>query len=79
MNPKIQKFRDELQKNTDKIERLKARNKELAKKITELQNTDILGMIQQLNMTPEQLAELLSERAGTPAGKEVDANAEKEN
>lgn len=78
MNPKIQKLREEFQKNTDKINSLKARNKEIERKITELENTDILGMIQQLHMTPEQLAEMLAEK-GMPVRKEVDAHAAKEN
>ena len=62
MNPKIQKLREEFQKNTDKINSLKARNKEIEKKITELENTDIVGMVRAQGLTLEQFAELLHGR-----------------
>ena len=36
MNPKLQKLRAELEKNTEKIEKLQSRNTELKKHIQEL-------------------------------------------
>lgn len=70
MNPKIQKLRAEQKKNTDKIDSLKARNKELERKIIEIENTDIIGLVRESSMTPEQLAAFLAAGGGVPARKE---------
>ena len=53
------KLREEMEKNQAKIAELQARNRELQKKIRESENTDILGLIRAVNMTPEELAEFL--------------------
>ena len=45
MNPKIQKLRNELDKNLDKIRKLEARNAELKQQIRELEDVDIIGMV----------------------------------
>lgn len=44
MNPKIAKLRAELEKNTERIARLQARNGELKQQIQELENLDIVSM-----------------------------------
>ena len=64
MNPKIEKLRGELQKNKSRIMDLQNKNRELDKQIRELENTDIIGMVRERGLTPEQLMELL---LGVPA------------
>ena len=59
MNPKIQKLRAEQEKNVEKIRKLEARNAELKEQIRELENTDIVGLVRETGITPEQLAQLL--------------------
>lgn len=59
MNPKIAKLRAELEKNTERIARLQARNGELKQQIQELENLDIVNMVRECGMTPEQLSVLL--------------------
>lgn len=59
MNPKIAKLRAELEKNTEKITRLQARNAELKQQIQELENLDIISMVREYGMTPDQLSAFL--------------------
>lgn len=61
MNPKIAKLRAELEKNTERITRLQARNGELKHQIQELENLDIVSMVRECGMTPEQLSALLEQ------------------
>ena len=76
------KYREELEKNQAKIAELQARNRELQKKIRESENTDILGLVRAVNMTPEELAEFLKKvkPAFTPAetAEEAEDTAEPE-
>ena len=51
MNPKINKLRAELEKNNGKIAVLQAKNKDLEKQIRELENTDIIGMVREHEIT----------------------------
>lgn len=66
MNPKIEKLKSERSKNSEKISALQERNRKLSEQITKLENSDIIGMVREIGMTPEQLAELLAARR-TPA------------
>ena len=66
MNPKIEKLKQERTKNTEKISVLQERNRKLSEQITKLENNDIVGLVREIGMTPEQLAELLNARR-TPA------------
>ena len=50
MNPKIAKLRAELEKNTERITRLQARNGELKQQIQELENLDIVSMVRECGM-----------------------------
>ena len=59
MNAKITKLRTERGKNETKISDLQARNREIDKLITELENTDILGLVRASGMTADQLAALI--------------------
>lgn len=62
MNPKIEKLKAERSKNAEKISALQERNRKLNEQITKLENTDIVGMVREIGMTPEQLAELLNRK-----------------
>lgn len=62
MNPKIEKLKAERSKNAEKISILQERNRKLNEQITKLENTDIIGMVREIGMTPEQLAELLNRK-----------------
>ena len=55
MNAKIKKINAEYEKNAAKIAELQARQKELDKQRTELENLDIVGMVRSMGMTPEEL------------------------
>lgn len=59
MNPKAAKLKEEREKNNVKIASLQARNKKLDVIITEIENTDIIGMVRDYKLTPDQLMELL--------------------
>lgn len=58
MNPKIKKINTEYQKNAAKIEELQARQAELTKQHTELENLDIIGLVRSMGLDPDQLAAL---------------------
>lgn len=62
MNPKIDKLKAERCKNSDKIAALQERNRKLDEQIMKLENTDIIGMVREIGMTPEQLAALLRDK-----------------
>ena len=59
MNPKIKKINAEYQKNAAKIDELQARQAELTKQRTELENLDIIGMVRSMGLDPDQLAALI--------------------
>ncbi|MPM76032.1 hypothetical protein SDC9_123027 [bioreactor metagenome] len=59
MNTKISKMQAEREKNVSKISELQARNKEIDGQITELENTDIVGLVRENGLTPEMLAQII--------------------
>ena len=59
MNPKINKLKAEKVKNLRKIAEMTARNDEIDAQVTELENLDIIGMVRENAITPEQLADLI--------------------
>ena len=65
MNPKIEKLKAERAKNIEKIGTLQERNRKLSDQIVKLENTDIVGMVREHDMTPEQLFELLTRKQST--------------
>ncbi len=67
MNKKIQKLRAERAKNDEKVAELLARNKEIDDEITELENTDIIGIVRESGLTPDELAELIQRMKSNPA------------
>ncbi len=60
MNTKVQSLQSEREGNLAKIAKLQNRNKEIDAKITELENTSIIGMVREYSLTPDMLAELLN-------------------
>lgn len=79
MNPKIKKINTEYEKNAAKISELQARQKELSKERTELENLDIIGIVRSLGVTPDALAALIqASRGGQPAPAPVDSVEGKE-
>lgn len=76
MNPKIQKLRNELDKNLDKIRKLEARNAELKQQIRELEDVDIIGMVRAMGLSTEELAKLIQKNPDliTPDKEEFEAN-----
>ena len=77
MNAKIKKINAEYEKNAAKIAELQARQKELDKQRTELENLDIVGMVRSMGMTPEQLAAFIQASktdASALTGKEEDSH-----
>ena len=66
MNPKVIKLKEERDKNCEKISSLQARNRKIDATITEIENTDIIGMVRDFELTPDALMELLRAMKKTP-------------
>lgn len=66
MNPKIKKINAEYVKNAAKIDELQARQKELIRQRTELENSDILELVHSHNLDITQLAALLRAMKDAP-------------
>ena len=79
MNAKIKKINAEYEKNAAKIAELQARQKELDKQRTELENLDIVGMVRSMGMTPEELAALIEASQMAPAMTEKEETGDEEN
>lgn len=67
MNPKIKKINAEYDKNAAKIAELQARQKELVRQRTELENNDILELVHGHNLDITQLAALIHNMNTDPA------------
>ena len=57
MNPKIKKLKAEKERNVLRITEMTSRNEEIDKQITELENLDIIGIVRENSITPEELFE----------------------
>ena len=66
MNPKVEKLREEREKNRSKIEKLTARNKVIDETVRSLENSDIIGLVREQGLTPDMLAELLVSLSAVP-------------
>ena len=66
MNPKINKLKAEKAKKLRRIAEMTARNEEIDAQVTELENLDIIGMVRDYGLSPDQLMELLRELKQTP-------------
>ena len=69
MNPRIAKLREEHEKIKAKISELQARDREILKQLRELENTEIVGMVQDTGLTLDQLAALLPTLKENPISK----------
>ena len=76
MSRKLEKYRAEREKNNARIAELKEENRELDRLITELENTEIIGLVRAENMRPEELAEFLT-RLRKPVMREEYGHEEK--
>ena len=59
MNPKIKKLKAEKERNVLRITEMTSRNEEIDKQITELENLDIIGIVRENSITPEEIFELI--------------------
>ena len=59
MNKKIKKLLEEKEKNEEAISRKQARNAEIDRQVEQLENTDIIGIVREHQLHPDQLADLL--------------------
>lgn len=59
MTAKIQKLREELAKDNEKLARLQDRIEKRSKKLNELEATEIVGMVRATGLTLDQLALLI--------------------
>ena len=66
MNPKVMKLREEREKNAAKIASLQARNKKIDADIISIENTDIIGMVREVGLTPDMLFELIKASRKNP-------------
>lgn len=76
MNPKIQRLKAEREKNDRKIASLQERNKKIDRSIVEHENTDIIGMVREHNLTPDMLYDLICELKTRPIPKISDETEE---
>lgn len=73
MNPKIPKLKAEKEKLLAKRASIDARCDAIDAQITELENTDIVGIVREMGVTPDELANLLK-RMLPPAEKTEETN-----
>lgn len=59
MNSRIQKVAAEIERVKEKLAAQQQRLRELEQQKTELENTEIVGVVRGLDVTPEELASLL--------------------
>lgn len=71
MNPKVVKLREEREKNVAKIASLQARNKKIDADIISIENTDIIGMVREVGLTPDMLYELIQASRKNPVSNPV--------
>ena len=70
MNPKIPKLKAEKEKLLAKRVSIDARCDAIEAQITELENTDIVGIVREMGVTPDELAELLRNMRSNPISAE---------
>ena len=64
MNPKIKKIDSEYEKNAAKITELQERQRELEKQRLELENLDIIGIVRNMGLTPDQMKRNINKLSG---------------
>ena len=76
MNPQIKKIDSEYEKNAAKITELQERQRELEKQRLELENLDIIGIVRNMGLTPDQLAALIQGARPTDMEKKEETDYE---
>ena len=66
MNERIVKLRADYAKNEDKIAALQAKNKKLAEKIRQLENTEIIGAVRDSGFSVDEFLSLLARNGKLP-------------
>ena len=66
MTAKIQKLREELAKDNEKLARLQDRIEKRTKKLNEMEATEIVGMVRATGLTLDQLALLIPTMKDNP-------------
>ena len=66
MHPRVAKLREEREKNTAKIASLQERNKKIDADIVRIENTDILGMVREYGISPDDLFALITAAKKNP-------------
>ena len=66
MNPRVVKLREEREKNVAKIASLQERNKKIDADIIKIENTDILGMVHEFGLSPDELYALITAAKKNP-------------
>ena len=66
MNPRVVKLREEREKKTAKIASLQERNKKIDADIIKIENTDILGMVHEFGLSPDELYALITAAKKNP-------------
>ena len=78
MSKKLEKMRASYAKDLERIEKIQARIQEREKAIREEERTEIIGIVEAIGMTPEQLADhfadLLAQKKQPKRKKEDSAN-----
>ena len=59
MNPKINKLKEEREKNKEKIDKFTQRNKVIDAEIERIENAEIIGIVRAINIDLSELPELL--------------------
>lgn len=67
MNPKVVKLKAEREKNDAKILSLQSRNEKIDADIIEIENTDIIGMVREMHLSPDDLMALLAHHKQHPS------------
>ena len=66
MNPRVAKLREEREKNVAKFASLQERNKKIDADIIKIENTDILGMVHEFGLSPDELYALITAAKKNP-------------
>lgn len=76
MNKQLEKLRADNAKDRERVEKLLARIQDRDAKIKELENTEIVGIVRELGLTPEELAARFADQlpAKKPRKKEDSMN-----
>lgn len=64
MNQKLQKLRQDREKLQGKLQTIQERLQQMEKEIVKLEDVEIVGIVRELKLTPEALAQVLEDLNG---------------